>query len=252
MQILFVDESGTPPAPGQVGRNGSRYFVLGGVIVPAQQWRTLSNKLTETKRRFRIDGEIKWRHFVPGNKDRDNPMRTLPVPARNLVRETLLAHLGELRSIKLLAVVVDAERAYRMRHVLTSDDLYEFAYKPLTERFQYFLQDMSREVGSGIPGIIVADHRGPRDDTRLRNMHQKLLKSEGRFTSSYGNLVEGLFLAPSDSSVGIQYADLVAGSVYRSYTSGDNRFFDLLRDSFRKNPNTGAIKGYGLVHQPNW
>jgi hypothetical protein len=36
MYILFVDESGTPPATASVNQ---RYFVLAGVVVPAAEWK---------------------------------------------------------------------------------------------------------------------------------------------------------------------------------------------------------------------
>ena len=39
MQILFLDESGTAPARNAVERNP--YFVLGGLIVPEAQWKSL-------------------------------------------------------------------------------------------------------------------------------------------------------------------------------------------------------------------
>ena len=35
--------------------------------------------------------------------------------------------------------------------------------------------------------------------------------------SQFNNLIEGLFIAPSHLSVGIQFADLVAGAIFRKY-----------------------------------
>ena len=36
MQMLFVDESGTPPKPGK--ESLSPYFVLGGCVIPENFW----------------------------------------------------------------------------------------------------------------------------------------------------------------------------------------------------------------------
>jgi hypothetical protein len=140
-----------------------------------------------------------------------------------------------------------------MPAIETQEDLYHGTYKPVTERFQYYLQDMSRIVGSAQYGIVVADHRGQQDDKRLRGHHQKLLHSSGEFTSTYKNLIEGLFLEPSNLSVGIQLADLVAGSVWRKFEREDSTWYDLLAPSIRRGLN-GSVDGYGIVRFPkkNW
>jgi hypothetical protein len=63
MQILFVDESGTPPAPGRAAE--SPLFVLGGVVIPEDAWAKVAADLRRLKTRFRVEGEIKWRYFAP-------------------------------------------------------------------------------------------------------------------------------------------------------------------------------------------
>jgi uncharacterized protein DUF3800 len=123
----------------------------------------------------------------------------------------------------------------------------------LTERFQYYLQDVSRSLGVKQFGIIVADHRGKQEDTRLRSHHQKLLYAKAEYISKYGNLIEGLFLQPSNLSVGIQFADLVAGAIWRKFERSDATWFDLLLPSIRKST-AGSIEGHGIVKYPkeNW
>lgn len=69
-------------------------------------------------------------------------------------------------------------------------------------------------------------------------------------TSNYQNLIEGVFIAPSHLSVGIQFTDMVAGAVYRNFVRKDSRFFTLIENSFRKNLE-GKIGGFGLVRWPN-
>ena len=44
------------------------------------------------------------------------------------------------------------------------EDVYFLTCKPLTEHFQYYLQTLSRKIGSKINGIIVCDHRNPAQD----------------------------------------------------------------------------------------
>lgn len=246
MQILFVDESGTPPSSVKAGQ---RYFVLGGVIIPEGVWHRVAAELDGIRRRYRIDGEIKWRFFAPGNKDGDNSLAHLSPTERDTVRTEIFGILTARKAIKLLAVVTSVEAAFDLLSVNNADELYQLSYKPITERFQYFLQDMERDTGQSVNGIIVCDHRGPKDDKRLQELHQKLLHADGAYASAYKNLIEGLFIAPSHWSVGIQLADLVAGAVYRKFERGDPRFFDVIKDSFRIGPG-GKLDGDGVIRVP--
>lgn len=248
MQILFVDESGTPPPISRAA--DTPYFVLGGIAIPEDVWPKLSADLTTLKAKYRIDCEIKWRYFA---RERDGAKRHgmshLSGPEKEDLRTQLYQLIGKYKSIKLICVVVDVVNAYRLRYINHADDLYWYAYKQLTERFQYYLQDLERTVGTKIYGIVVCDHRGPKDDERLRELHHKLLTTQRASTSVYANMIEGLFIAPSHLSVGIQFADMVAGAVFRARKAGDKRFYDQIKASFRTSP-AGAIAGYGIVLFP--
>lgn len=248
MHVLFVDESGTPPPPNRTCE--TPFFVLGGVAVPEDQWRKLASDLAAIKASFKIIGEIKWRHFAgqkPGSKP--TPLSHLSIEDKEKVRSRVYAALTAYKSIKLIAVVCDTERAYGLPYVSSADEMYWYAYKQLTERFQYYMQDLERTVGANQNGIIVCDHRAPKDDQRLRDLHHRMIHSSKPNVSKYSNLVEGLFIAPSHQSVGIQFADMVAGAVYRKHAKGDDRFFNQIVASFRISPK-GEINGFGIVHFP--
>ena len=247
MQILFIDESGTAPPPNKK----VPYFILGGVIIPDSVWRQIKHQLDKIKKENKIQGEIKWRYFAPTNDDKDNSLSHLSQESKDRVRVDIFSILTSRRSVKILSVVTSVPSAYRAESVNNSDELYQFTYKPITERFQYYLQDLERESGQPTNGIIVCDHRGPRNDKGLQALHHKLLYDNDNpdHYSSYKNLIEGLFLAPSHWSVGIQLADMVAGAIYRKFHASDDRFFNLIESSFRKSPR-GTIDGYGLIKHP--
>ena len=114
-------------------------------------------------------------------------------------------------SVRSIACVASVETAFALLSIQAREDLYLGTYKPVSERFQYHLQDASKANKRTEHGIVVTDHRGAQDDHRFRLHHQKLLYSSGKSISSYRNLIEGLFVQPSNMSVGIQLADLVAG-----------------------------------------
>jgi Protein of unknown function (DUF3800) len=246
MHILFVDESGTPPNPSS---HKSKYFVIAGTIIPEQVWHRIRDALLGLKARRKIRGEFKWRYFSPDNDDVRNPMRKCSQEERNDIRTEICKIICSEKSIKCLACVACIESAYAFSSVDNRDDLYAGTYKPVSERFQYYLQDLSRIVGRDEFGIIVADHRGINDDQRFRGHHEKLLHSSSEFTSNYKNLIESLFVHPSDLSVGIQLADLVAGAVWRKFEKNDDRWFQLLEPAFRCST-SGKVEGYGLVKYP--
>jgi hypothetical protein len=250
LHIFFIDESGTPPKPNVTT---PKYFVVGGVIMPEGVWHRVRDLMLGMKLRYKIRGEIKWRFFSPHNEEPKNPMRHMQHDARDAVRRELIKLIVAESSLRIIACVCSAASAYEMSSLQSQEDLYHGTYKPVTERFQYYLQDISRASGSRQFGIVVADHRNQQNDLRLRRHHQKLLYASGEFITQYNNLIEGLFLAPSNLSVGIQLADLVAGSIWRKFERGDSTYYDLLTPAIRRGP-SGAIDGYGIVKFPkkNW
>lgn len=247
MHILFVDEFGTPPEADKAA--SQPFFVLGGIVIPEDIWAKLAADLARLKAHYGIEGEIKWRYFAPDKGGKPHALSHLSAADRESLRTQLYQAVGKYKSVRLICVVSNTELAYRQPYIKTADDIYWYSYKQLTERFQYYLQDLERTVGQKLNGIVVCDHRGPKDDARLRELHHKLLNSDKGTISSYGNMVEGLFIAPSHLSVGIQFADMVAGAVFRVYKANDKRYAEQIKASFRTSP-AGKVEGYGLVKFP--
>lgn len=246
MHLLFADESGTPPKPGIAS---ARYFVVGAVIVPEAIWHRLRDALLGMKVRRKIRGELKWRYFAPGNSDPANPMRHLDLDTRDSIRTEVYQIIAGESSLRTMAAVCSATAAYKLASVQDQEGVYHLTYKTITERFQYYLQDISKTSGQTQRGIVVADHRGGGDDKRLQRLHNKLLYASGSNISTYSNLVESLFLQQSHMSVGIQLADMVAGAVWRHYERADSRWFSLIQPTLRTDPR-GNIAGYGIIKVP--
>jgi hypothetical protein len=249
MYLCFIDESSTPPNPGQRGR--PPFFVIAGVIIHEAQWHGIAADLKSLKARpeFNVVGEVKWRYFGPTNADAGNSVRHLDQNGRDAFRRAFYGILTRRRAVKIICNVTNVEAAYRQRYVENQEDLYLYTYKGLSERYQYFLQDMTRTVGAEQLGLVVADHRSKAQDDKLRERHHQLVEQNAPVFSTYSNYIETLFLTPSHNSVGIQFADMVAGAVGRRFNSGDSTYFDLVEPAFRKSAN-GRVEGYGLVRFP--
>lgn len=242
MYFLFLDESGTPPSPDKAT---GKYLVIGGVIIPEGTWHGVARDFAKATANVR--GELKWKYFGTGNKD--NSISHLDKEEKEIVRRNVFRVLTSRKAVKLICCVTSVQAAYQRPTITNQDDVYHLTYKGVTERFQYFLQDATRVTGQPQYGIVVSDHRMSNDDAKLRKRHHELISTTEPYTSTYANVIETIFFSPSDASVGLQLADMVAGAVQRSFQSGENRFAEMIKGSFRTSPN-GKISGYGLVRMP--
>lgn len=239
MKFCFVDESGTPPNKPNAARP---YFTLGAAIIDAAEWRVCDEKIHGYKVRNKIFGELKWRFFAPHNQDKDNPLLAVPASDRKALSLEFSALIGSL-PVQLIACVTDVEAAFEYKAVNNQQELYHFTYKPITERFQYCLQDQ-KDIG-----IVVADHRGRSDDKLFRSHHNALTSASGRNRSGYDRLIEGLFLQDSSHSTGIQISDYVTGAIHRAYSLGDGEHAAMFKSKMRGHKED-AILGRGLVLHP--
>lgn len=246
MHICFVDESGTPAKP---GKESPRFFVFAGVIIPEDQWGVAREKLLGLKRRMKYRGEVKWRFFAPRNNDASNPMLDWDQERRNEFRSDFFSIISSIKSIKIVAGVSDAPLAYSLGNVNSQEDIYFRTYKVVTERFQYLLQDISRESGRKTHGMVVSDHRNGHEDNKMREQHERLVREGRVYTSTYENFIESIFFAPSHMSIGIQFADMAAGAIWRYYEHQDDYWLNAIRSSFRKS-GTGLIDGFGIARFP--
>jgi len=243
MHLLFIDESGSL-AP--IGKHGPEdKFVLGGIIISEQTWFKVNEDLAAVKRKYNILGEIKWRYFFTSLNKRTT-LSHLCEPVKEQLRTDIYSIISRYKSIKIISVIADVAQCYQRSHINSDDDLYWFSYKRLIERFQYYLQDLTREAGAKMNGIAICDHRERRQDKRLQNMHYRMMHGEESHTSNFANILEGVFIVPSHFSTGIQLADMVAGGIYRWFSKEDDRYYRQMYERIRTSQG-GKIEGYGVV-----
>lgn len=245
MHLCFVDESGTPAKR----ERPEGFFVVAGLIVPEERWHDIRQKVVGLKHRLHYRGELKWRYFAPNNRDAENPMLDWDQDRKNEMRAAAFSIINGQKSVRLICGICDARAAYNLGNVNTQEDLYFRTYKTITERFQYFLQDVTKSSGRFTSGIIISDHRNRGEDNRMREQHERLVRETGKYTSTYSHFIESIFLSPSHMSIGIQLVDMAAGAVWRRYQSGDETWFNHVRSALRHSP-TGVIDGWGLMRFP--
>jgi len=243
MHLLFIDESGSLAPIGKHSPDDK--FVLGGIIISESTWFKVNDDLTSLKKKYNVPGEIKWRYFY-ADKNKKTSLSHLSQLVKDNFRTDIFSIIARYKSIKIISVIADVTECYKRSHINSDDDLYWYAYKRIIERFQYYLQDLSKEAGGKMNGIAICDHRERRQDKRLQNMHYRMMHGQDVHTSNFPNILEGVFIVPSHFSTGIQLADMVAGSIYRWFAKNDDRFYKLIIKRIRTSPR-GKIEGYGIA-----
>ena len=249
MYLYFVDDSGTVLPPNKIGHS---HVVLGGVLIPEKHWHDLERDFSLICQAYQVKGEIKWRFFGQrhGREDKDNSLSHLSTVLRDELRRELLKTIARYKSIKILVSVVHLPTVYTLAEIQSPDAVYSRLYQSLTERFQSYLEGLSKNLGSKVNGIIVCDNRNPVHDRDLRNLHIRLVNSQGTRSLKFNNLIENLFLSPSHHSIGIQFADLISGSMFRYFEHQDDRFFKLIEGNFLVDK-SGKVEGCGLMKIPS-
>jgi hypothetical protein len=234
MRFFFVDESGN------AAMGGTQYLVVAGLILRSDDWPGLRNKLDQLKSRFGINPniEVKWRHVRHPGGHR-NPLRALSDFERTNFARGALGLIRTTALARVIAVVIDKVAGYARPDVTSEEDMYEHAVTLAMERFQYYLR------ATNDLGIAVQDQRHPRQDVRLRAFYRSLLTAGTRWTR-FPHVIEGVFLAPSDFSTGLQLADFVAGATYAAHCSmkRDTKYFNIIRGKITGDPRVGKRHGF--------
>ncbi len=232
MHLLFLDESG------RLDQGG--LFALGGMAIRDRDWPELRDRWQATLEaaRWPLDREVKW-----------HGIRTGEVP--DALADAVFETLAEAPFI-CFVTILDLDRgptvfpAEEHSYFRSPEDVYATALMFLAERFQHLLE--SRDD----LGLIVVDSRYRETDQRLRRFFGDL-QEHGTPYMRLGRIVEGLFLGPSQYSIGLQCADLVVAATAAGERGvGQGRGYSRkLEPRFGRHPVTGELDGVGLKRFPD-
>ncbi|MDQ5921960.1 MAG: hypothetical protein QG673_2019 [Pseudomonadota bacterium] len=261
MKILFIDES-------FILNCNCPLFVLGGVVIPEESWKLASDTIDDIKRKnnISVNQEIEWK-WIFSKKTHGNPLSHLTFNDRlHLVIEPMLQFIksNKLELFTTLTHINDLKEEFLKNTQFKEDNkkfnqefttyYYHKNYENIVQRFQYYLQDCENQ-SQNAKGIIICDHRCPAEDDALRQLHLEMLReTKGRTTIKYHNLIEHVLLAPSHFSVGIQFADIIAGVILgklRKYPEVSN-LCEIIIDCFNTRLKDGkpTSEGRGVVKIP--
>ncbi|HET7855600.1 MAG TPA: DUF3800 domain-containing protein [Gaiellaceae bacterium] len=228
MYLLFLDESG------KIDQGG--LFALGGIAIRDSDWPELRERWQETLRtgRWPLDREIKWHGIRKGE---------VPPDLADAIF-SMLAEAPLTAYVTLLDLELGPER--EPDFFRTPEDVYATGLMFLAERFHHLLNAEDQL------GLIVVDSRFREEDRRLRRFFADLTK-DGTPYMQLPRIVEGLFLGPSDYSIGLQCADLVVAMTANAERGpGQGRgYLRKLLPRFAVHPATGELEGVGLKRFPD-
>lgn len=214
MRVLFVDDSGH-----RRGRPQEPYFCFGAFSVDAAHLKQLERRLAVLKKHWGLQpmpaDEIKFNQI---GRDHDTQRRPNPLvrlgydrPARIEFGYEVLRHLVAVPSTIVFGVGVDR------RQLRPGESAIEWAFKLLTERFEFSLNNEDPRVG-----LIICDT----DDVEDEAMRQAIYS--GSAWTNLPNIAETVMFVPSHHSPGVQFADFVAGSMGRWWNYRDDKYVERL------------------------
>lgn len=250
MRLIFIDESGDPgnPATGST----SKHFVIAALVVSERDWLFLKEELNKIKSAARVStlAEVKWLHCMQPTSavvdpKRPNPLQHLADPEREKFALDVLNVVRRLTDCRLVSAEIDKLRAFSRPDITSSDHIYNQASLLTMERVQYYLKAKDSR------GIVIQDSRNYQQDKRFRSFYGSLI-SRGSYWTQFPNVIEGVFLSPSDYSTGLQVVDFCVGAIAKNSPLArkqDGRFFAEIRNKFTTGVRDGVTRG-GLKHWP--
>ena len=227
MRLLFVDESG------QLDQGG--LFALGGIAIRDSGWHELKALWQGTllEHGWPLEREVKWHGVRKGE---------VPPGLADAVFDALAA-----APFTCYVTLLDCDEGRESfpQFFATAEETYAAALMFVAERFHHLL------AASDDLGLIVVDSRYRDDDARLRRFFGELTE-EGTPYVRFSRIVEGLFLGPSQYSIGLECAELVVAATAAAERGvGDGRRYrQKLLPRFAVYPVTGELDGVGLKRFP--
>jgi hypothetical protein len=227
VHLLFLDESG------RIDEDG--LFALGGIAVRDTDWPEIRRMWqgTLSGAGWPLDREIKWHGIRKGE---------VPPALADALFATLAA-----APFTVYVTLLDLElgRDREPDFFRSPEDVYATGLMFLAERFHHLL-DSEDDLG-----LIVIDSRFREDDQRLRRFFSDLTKNGTPYVQ-LPRIIEGLFLGPSNYSIGLQCADLIVAMTANAERGpGQGRgYLKKLLPRFATHPATGEIDGVGLKRFP--
>jgi hypothetical protein len=243
VELIFADDSGKD-------QTRDTYVIEAAVSFNESKLTLLDDYMRKVKKKYGIDDryELHWHSSVykPRKAAQQKwPTRRLERDEHHRLRRDFLKFL----EIGEATVIIAAHEHGRGSLVAKVGECLTF----VAERAQMHLQDVARERGERVLGLLIADEPGGKAETAelAATMHD-LHRHGSTWIDRFDTLVMNSFLYASDLVPGLQLADFVAGAADRALNRGDEYWWSRLAPYVRhKRGAPTKVLGYGLKLWPS-
>lgn len=226
MQLLYVDESGSPSDPNQ------RFFILSGLSIFERKTHWVEQQLNEIAARFSPeDPYLVELHGSPMRSGKSE-WRAFSFEERSQAIVDCLRIIQDSRGqIRLFASVME-------RGAAGGDDPIRSCFEQIASRFDMYLGRLHAQ-GNTQRGIAVFDKSTT--ERSIQNLARDF-KNNGHAWGRTRNFAEVPLFLDSKASRLIQLADLVAYAIFRKFESNDDTYYNVIENCF---DNEGGVR-HGL------
>jgi len=243
---MYIDESGVSEIT-----HPSQYFIVTDTIFDESDLNFMKDKIQNYKNiNFFGTFQNAEIHLYDMWKTR-NSFFGLSISQKTSLVDSLYNTIDSL-SCTIIAVRIDKQRFVQLHSSSNPNEILNYAYMLLVERFDNFL------VESGGRGVIRIDQITPPTepflndkDSRILRIINKVRKKGTRWQRAAIDIIEEPHFLQSHARKGLQVADAVSYCVNRktnNHTDFDN-YWNLIYPKLRKS-SSGLVRGYGLITYP--
>ena len=155
----------------------------------------------------------------------------------NLAERTqLLKDLADIisgwRDARLFAEVIDKKFVYSAVHPYTP---YEFAFKELVQRYEYFLRHRGTAIGQSLDGLLVQDNNETMAKRLTATMRQ--FHSHGTRWVAIDHIIETPLFVDSHLTSMVQMSDLCGYAIRRFFENNETDLFNRIYPRFDRAAN---------------
>lgn len=259
---MFVDENGNYNLREELTNHNNRFLCLTGVVMQMTSHNNLEQQLNDIKLSYfgTRDIILHRREIVSGKA----PFEALQDTAiRDKFNMDLLRVITE-HSYGVVSIVIDKKALVDKYSLLKAHDPYAVALEFLMQRYQYWMQEYSKQHGQ-VFGDIMAESRGGREDRTTKETYKLIYEGKGyyklRNAENFFSSKEIKLRKKKENIAGLQFVDLISHPARRYIlmqnnlaanikpTSFEQKIVEVLvNNKFRRQD--GTIEGYGSVFFP--
>jgi hypothetical protein len=250
MYLLYIDDSGSidkkdDPKPQGDENGNSLYFVLAGVLIDASKVNTIEKKLFSLKSECLCDkyDEIKFSKKVTNvfkcvnNKSCCNGEPTIILNTNNDIcignikkcyRQRFISGCQTIDA-NCFSVFTNKFEFYKHSPHVTPGELYEECFKRLISLVFNYLKNKNINK----PIVIFIDNTDKTKNNRTYKSYEKIIREPDLNIFTAPNILPlSLNICNSYYTLGIQIADLLAGSIAHAYEKKDYLYSNFWKDKF--------------------